>query len=59
MKGDVESTPTAGGVQLKVTSQESRCVIQRTDKQPAGMSAHVSIDGYGFAEPKVKHSAEG
>lgn len=56
MKG--ESTPTAEGGQPKMTSQESGYATT-TDKQPAGMSADVSIDEYGGARPKVKHPAEG
>lgn len=59
MKGDAESTPTAEGGHPKMTSQESGYATQRTDKQPAGMSADMSIDEYGGARPNVKHPAEG
>lgn len=59
MKSDAELTPAAEGGQPKMTSQGSGYATQRTDKQPAGMSAYVSIDRYGGARPKVKHPAEG
>lgn len=44
MKGDAESSLTAEGGQPKMTSQESGYATQRTDKQPAGMSADVPIN---------------
>lgn len=59
MEGDTESTPTTKVGQRKVTNQESGYATQRTDKQPAGMSADMSADEYGGARPKVKHAAEG
>lgn len=59
MEGDAESTPTTKVGQRKVTNQESGYATQRTDKQPAGMSADMSADEYGGARPKVKHAAEG
>lgn len=63
MKGDAESTPAAEGGEPKMTSQESgyatQRATQRTDKQPAGMTADVSVDEVGGARPKVKHPAEG
>lgn len=61
MKGDAESTPNTEGGQPKVTSQESGYATQRTDKQLSGMSADVSVEEYGGAQPtcKVKHPARG
>lgn len=59
MEGDTESTPTTKVGQRKVTNQESGYARQRTDKQPAGLSADMSADEYGGARPKVKHPAQG